>query len=117
MTQHLTDKVRVLMANEPRAYREVITETLRALRPEIEFAMAEPEALEEMLPVLRPHMVVCNEAPAAVRRDVPVWVELYTGHGSRSVVSIGGESSTVENMQLSDLLSIVDRTALLAQPG
>ena len=104
------------MANDPRAYREVIAETLRTLRPGIEFAVVEPSALEETLPVLRPHMVVCNEASAAVRRSVPVWVELYTGHGSRSVVSIEGESSVIENLQLSDLLSIVDRAEILAQP-
>ena len=115
--QHPTDKVRVLMANEPRTYREVIAETLQALRPGIEFTVAEPCVLEETLPVLRPHMVVCNEASAAVRRSVPVWVELYTGHGSRSVVNIEGESSVIEDLQLSDLLSVVDRAELLAQPG
>lgn len=117
LMRHLTDRVRVLIANKPRAYREVITETLRALRPGVEFALVEPESLEETIPILRPHMVVCNEASAAVRSEVPVWVELYAGHGSRSVVSISGKSSVVEDMQLSDLLSIVDQTEVLAQPG
>lgn len=115
--QHLENRVRVLMANEPRAYREVIAETLRALRPDIEFTVTEPLALEQKLALLRPHMVICNEASETVRGSVPVWVELYTGHGSRSVVSVSGQSTIVEDIQLSDLLSIVDKTERLAQPG
>ncbi len=105
------------MANEPRAYREVIAETLQALRPGLEFALSEPGSLEEIIPVVQPHMVVCNEASATVRGSVPVWVELYADHGARSVVSIGGKSSVIEDMQLSDLLSIVDQTETLAQPS
>lgn len=115
--QRLTTRVRILMANEPRAYREVVAETLRAQRPHAEFTVAEPCALEQMVWRLRPHMVVCSEASAAVRESVMVWVELYTDHGSRSVVSVNGKSSVVEDMQLSDLLSLVDETSLLAQPG
>lgn len=115
--QRPTDKVRVLMANEPRAYREVIAETLQALRPGIEVTLAEPCAIEQKLAVLRPHMVICNEASETVRSSVPIWIELYTGHGSRSVVSVGGESSVLEDIQLSDLLSIVDQAELLVQPG
>lgn len=115
--QRLTTKVRVLMVNEPRAYREVLAETLRAQRPHAEFTVAEPCALEQTVWRLQPHMVVCSEASAAVRESVMVWVELYTNHGSRSVVSVNGKSSVVEDMQLSDLLSLVDETSSLAQPG
>ncbi len=105
------------MANEPRAYREVMAETLRPLRPGIEVAIGEPDSLEETLAVLQPHMVVCAEASAAVRGGLPVWGELYAGHGARSVVSIAGDASTVEDIQLSDLLLIVDQTELLARLG
>lgn len=116
MIQRSTVKVRVLMANEPRAYRQVIAETLRSLRPNVEFTVVEPDVLEETVSLVRPHMVICNQAPAAVRERVPIWVELYTGHGARSVVNVRGDSSVIEDMQLSDLLSLVDRTEILAQP-
>lgn len=36
--------------------------------------------------------------------------ELYTGHGDSSEVSLRGERSTIEGIQLADLLSIIDRT-------
>jgi hypothetical protein len=38
--------MRVLMAIEPRSYREVIGEAIRGFRPHLEVAIVEPEALE-----------------------------------------------------------------------
>jgi hypothetical protein len=45
------------------------------------------------------------------------WVELYPNFEAHSVVSVLGERSTVEEIQLSDLLSIVDRAERIAQQG
>lgn len=103
------------MANEPRSYREVISEAVRALRPGVRIVTAEPNDLESTVEKLRPHMVVSNQVPAAVRSRVPVWIELYPGHGPTSLVCIGEESSTFDDIQLPDLLSIIDQTERLAQ--
>ena len=54
-------------------------------------------------------MVIFSEATGVVRERVPVWVELYPGYGPESVVGVRGERSTVEEIQLSDLLSVIDR--------
>jgi hypothetical protein len=62
-------------------------------------------------------MVIFSEATGAVRERVPLWVELYPGYGSRSVVGAGEEISTIEEIQLSDLLAVVDRAERLAQLG
>jgi hypothetical protein len=41
------------------------------------------------------------------------WVELYSGYVLESVIGVGGdvggERSTIEEIQLSDLLSVIDR--------
>jgi hypothetical protein len=58
--------------------------------------------------------VIFSEATEVVRERVPVWVELYPGYGARSVVGVGEERSTIEEIQLSDLLSAVDRAERLA---
>jgi hypothetical protein len=39
------------------------------------------------------------------------------GYGLRSVVSVRGERSTIEEIQLSDLLSVVDETGRTVRPG
>jgi hypothetical protein len=58
-------------------------------------------------------MVVFSKATGLVRERVPVWVELYPEYGTRSVVGVGEERSTIEEIQLSDLLSVVDRAERL----
>jgi hypothetical protein len=103
------------LANEPRAYRESIAEVFRQLRPNVEVLTAEPEELEGLILRHVPDMVICSDATGVVHERVPLWVELYPDYGSRSVVSIGGRHTTIEEIQLSDLLSIVDRAGRLAQ--
>jgi hypothetical protein len=107
-------KALVLLANEPRAYRESIAHVFRQLRPNVEVMTAEPEELEDCVLRLAPEMVVFSEATGLVRERVPVWVELYPEYGQRSVVGVGEERSTIEEIQLSDLLSVVDRAERLA---
>jgi hypothetical protein len=78
---------------------------------------AEPEELEARILGLAPTMVICSEATSVVRERVSVWVELYPNYGSSSVVSVDGRRTTIEEIQLSDLLSIVDSAERLAQQG
>jgi hypothetical protein len=111
-------KTLVLLANEPRAYRESIAQVFRQLRPNVEVVTAEPDELEDRVLRLAPDMVIFSEATGLVRERVPLWVELYPGYGPGSVVGGAGEErSTVEEIQLSDLLSVVDRAERLAQWG
>ena len=104
-------KVLVLLANEPRAYRESIAQVFRQLRPNVEVMTAE---LEELVLRLAPEMVIFSAATGVVRERVPVWFELYPGYGPKSVVGVGEQRSTIEKIQLSDLRSVVDRAERLA---
>lgn len=113
--EHRSRKALVLLANEPRAYRETIAQVFRQLRPNVEVLTAEPDELEERVSRLAPEMVIFSEAAGSVRERVPIWVELYPGYGPRSVIAVGEERSTVEEIQLEDLLSVVDRAERLAQ--
>jgi hypothetical protein len=105
----LPDKARVLLANEPRAYRETIAAVIEQMREDVEVETAVPVALDDAVRRSRPRMVICSEATETVRSEVPVWVELYPGHGSRSLASIEGRREEYEDIQLSDLLDILDR--------
>jgi hypothetical protein len=110
-------KTLVLLANEPRAYRESIAQVFRQLRPNVEVMIVEPGELEDRVLRLAPEMVVFSEATGVVRDCVPVWVELYPGYGALSVIGVGGERSTIGEIQLSDLLAVIDRAERLAQEG
>jgi hypothetical protein len=105
---------RVLMANEPRAYREGIAAVIGQLRPEVEITTVEPNALDASISRLSPDMVICSKATEALKGRVRVWVELYPENAAWSVASIGGRRMEYEEIQLPDLLSIVDKAEELA---
>ena len=107
-------QVRVLLANEPRSYREAIALALEASRPNAEVVTAEPEDLDPEVRRLAPQLVVCSRVTALVKARVPVWVELYTGHGPDSVVSFGGRCSTVTGIDLHGLIEVFDSTKSLS---
>ena len=104
------DGKRILVACELQSYRQALAAAFRELRPDVEVFEAEMEDLDQEVERLGPHLVVCSKLTAQVEDRAPSWVELYPNHGSRSVVSVLGERSSVEELQLSDLLSIIDRT-------
>ena len=106
---------RVLVACQLRSYREAIAAAFRVLRPDIEVFEAE-EDLDREVGRLDPDLVVCSQLTARVEARASNWVELYPRCGSLSVVNIGGERSTIEDIQLSDLLSIVDSTVQTVRP-
>jgi len=105
---------RVLMANEPRAYREGIAAVISQLRPEVEVKTVEPNALDTSIERFSPDMVICSKATDALKGGVRVWVELYPENAAYSVASIGGRRVEYTEIQLPDLLSIVDKAEELA---
>ena len=106
---------RVLMANEPRAYREGIAAVIGQLRPGVEIEMVEPSALDTSIERFSPDMVICTKATAALKGGVRVWVELYPDNDASSVANIGGRRMEYAEIQLPDLLSIVDKAEELAR--
>ena len=103
--------LRVLLANEPRAYREAIAAVLGDLRPGFEVRVAEPGDLEDGVFGFGPDVAVCSWVTGVVEERVPVWVELYPGHAAHALVSERGRRTEFAQIELSDLLSIVDREA------
>jgi hypothetical protein len=106
---------RVLMANEPRAYREGIAAVISQLRPAVEVETVEPDALDDSIERYMPDMVICSKATEMLKGRVRVWVELYPENGAISVASIGGRRMEYTEIQLPDLLSIVDKAEELAK--
>ena len=108
-TEAPSRKARIVLANDPRSYREAMAEVIRRTRPGLLVETTDPASLDAFIAPPGPDMVVCSEATDLVRSKVPVWVELYPDHGSHSLASIRGDLEKHEDMQLPDLLAIVDR--------
>ena len=102
-------RLRVLMANELASYRQTIALVLRELRPEVEVIETDSGTLNQQVLRMSPDLVICSRVTSLVRDRVPNWVELYPECRPLSTFCIGGESTTVDDVQLSDLLSLIDR--------
>jgi hypothetical protein len=101
----------VVLANEPRAYREVISAVFEALRPEVEVFTVDPEDLDREVSRLGPHLVVCSRCTGLVGRSAPAWIELYPDGASYAVVSLDGDRKTYADVDLQALLSVLDAVA------
>lgn len=100
----------VLLANEPRAYREAFAGGFAALRPHVEAIVVEPDVLDREALRLRPELVVCDRITPTVEAVARSWIELRV-EGERLVATsnVGALPAHTE-LRLGDLLSIVDQT-------
>ena len=100
---------RILMANELASYRQTLAFVLSELRPDVEVIEADSGSLNQQVLRMSPDLVICSRVTSLVRERVPNWVELYPECQTVSTFCIGGERSTLDDVQLSDLLSLIDR--------
>ncbi len=105
--------MRILVANEPRSYREVIAAAVQALRPHIEVVLSTSVNLERDLARLAPQLVVCSGLSPSIGSRTLTWIVLYPEGKSQAVISIGGKSTTLDDLEFDHLLRIVDQTEKL----
>jgi hypothetical protein len=106
--------VRVLVTVEPRMYREAIALAVQRARPNIEVMLGPEAALDGQVKDFAPHVLVRNDTDGAVPEgllgsSVVCRVEvLYTDGGMTARVRVGGNSYTIEDASIDDLLALVD---------
>ena len=100
--------MRVLVANEPRSYREAFAFAFRTLRPHVEAIVVEPEALEREALRLRPDLVVCDRVTPAVAAITRSCMELRVEDEVQEAAS-DGRAPGVHDVSLDDLLAFIDR--------
>jgi hypothetical protein len=105
------ESFRVIVANEPRSYRNVMFRAFECLRPAVAVVEIEPEDLDgELSRCEAPCLVVCSRLSAAVEKKAVSWVELYPEGQTLANLSILGARFEKTDMRLSDLLSAIDQT-------
>ena len=109
------DTMRILLANEPRAYREVIAAAFRQLRPQHDVIVVAPDDLDAEVVRLDPQLVLCSRLTPSVQIRPIAWVLLYPVGETQSVICMDGQQTTVPDLEFNRLLEIVDRTEELAQ--
>ena len=104
----------VVFAIEPRSYRQAMGEALRFMRPHLEVVILEPGTLEAAVTRLDPHLVFANR-PASSPSGGPAWVEFRPYEEPPARVCLAGRTWEIEEVDLSDLLSIVDEAEELSR--
>lgn len=111
------EKMRVLLANEPRVYREVIADAVEKLRPLIEVVVCRSEDLDLEVSRIEPHLVICSEATEAVRGGSSVWIVLYPDGEDRAEIGGSGEGVPLPlATKVADLLKAIDEAELSVIP-
>lgn len=113
MGARIAKTIKMLLAVEPRAYREAIGLAIANLRPNVEVSVAAPEDLISEVTRLVPTLVICGLPDSEASEEVAAWVELKSpqGYWQKATVRIRDHRFELANVQLDDLLFIIDRTA------
>ena len=106
--------MQLVVAIEPRSYRQVIGEAIKALRPHVEVTVLEPGTLGAGVRRLEPELVFADQpdtfGPEGGFTGRPAWVESRPYEEPPARVCLAGRRWELEVVELSDLLSIVDQT-------
>ena len=103
--------IRVLISIAPRSYRESLAIALQRERPDAEMRVAPPDLLESEAKLFQPHMVVCNdESYPELAGIVHSKVEILFIDDLHANISLDGESETIRDVGVDDVLKVLDET-------
>lgn len=108
---------RIIVAIDLTSYRQAISEVVGELRPGIEIYEVEELDLDREVRRLLPDVVICSRLTELVESRIPVWVELYPDCEMESTVCIRGTQMEFDDIELSDIVSVVDQSDHLAHLG
>lgn len=111
------ERMRVLLANEPRSYREVMAAALLLLRPGCDVITVEPEDLDSVVTRVCPDVVMCSRLTLGVLTNAKSWMLLYPDGGPGAVCSVAGHHWPIAEVEFGAILALIDRTIDLNSLG
>jgi hypothetical protein len=105
----------VLVAIEPRSYRQVIGKAIRSLRPHVEVIVLEPDTLGAGIRRLDPELVFANRPDTFAPTGRSAWVEFRPYEQPPARICLAGRRRELEAVELDDLLSVVDEAEELSR--
>lgn len=109
----LSGTLRVVVANEPLAYREAISSALAYLRPHLDVAAVDPKGLDEEVRRREPQVVVCSRVTTTVSRTALCWIELYPNHSREATICVARSCTHHPDVDFDTLIRAVDRVESL----
>ena len=107
--------MQVIVAIEPRSYRQAIGRTIQALRPHVEVIILEPGTLRAGVTRLNPELVFADCPDAFFPTARSAWVEFRPYEQPPARICLGGLRRELEEVELENLLSLVDETEELSR--
>jgi hypothetical protein len=98
----------VLIANDPRAYRETIAVAIGMLCPDARIIVADPEKVDEFVTTYHPQVVLCSHLTPMIEAHVPTWAILYPDGSENALLHMDGQRSRVPNIELNGIVRLVD---------
>lgn len=102
------DTMKVVLANNPRSYRESLMSVFQRLQPEVSFVMVDPGEVARAVQEQTPQLVVCSELNTAIETYARGWIVLPADGQSAAVMNITGELNLVANLDLAGLVDVID---------
>ena len=106
--------VRIMVAVNPRIYREVLALSLHQHRPNAEVLLCPPEVLDREAGRFEPHLVVLDDNDGAAPdglSEVLSRVEILFGASMDARIGVDGQTREVKDICTEDLLAVVDEAA------
>jgi hypothetical protein len=114
-------RVLFAMQEDYRIYRDVMAGSLRAMRPRLEVATADPIDFEERLESFKPQVVICGGRSFARREEPIAWVDLAFDSPAPlqrpARICVYGCCREILNPGFEDLISLIEEVELLSRTG
>ena len=107
--------MQVIVAIEPRTYRQAIGQAIQVLRPHLEVVVLEPGTLRAGVERLEPELVFASQPATFIPTGRSAWVEFLPYEKPPVRICLAGRRWELEAVELDDLLSVVDETEELAR--
>jgi hypothetical protein len=108
-------KMRIVVANEPRAYRDVIAAAIGVLRPRFDVLEIEPDQLDGAVLRCDPHVVICSRRSATIAAGAFTSLVLYPDVVGGATMWQAGKPTVLDDVTFDTLLAIVDQVDALVQ--
>jgi hypothetical protein len=109
-------EMRILIALEPRTYREAIGNAIRELRPHLEVTLVEPDMLCSEVAHLSPQIVLWSQRKPIDGTGGIVWIEYRPYTEPKAAIHRAGQCWRLDVFDLADLLTVMDLAeSLVAQ--
>ena len=106
--RHIEAQPHIVVANEPRTYRDVLATELPVLRPALHVLAVDPADLDAVINRVRPLLVICSRMTEAIRDHTTAAILLYPDGNDQALVEMSGPSHMLRSPRLVDLLTAID---------